>query len=184
MDKRQTVKIISTLFSAYGQANDGNRIAIYTEMLADMPTVLLQASCKKLMASSHYLPAIADIVDAAKSLTAEANGERVKTWAEAQKEIQQGLTRTWYKGCLGELVSDDEYGKPCAPTWSTTEIAAAVDSYGYENLCKCLEADMPIVWAQLRKAYEAATTRKAERETNAPLLAEFKLIAENVKLLK
>ena len=36
----------------------------------------------------------------------------------------------------------------------------------------------------VNQAYEAATARKAERETNAPLLAEFKLIAENVKLLK
>ena len=184
MDKRQTVKIISTLFSAYGQANDGNRIAVYTEMLADMPPALLQASCKKLMATSHFLPAIADIIDAAKSLNAEASGERVKTWAEAQKEIQRGITRTWYKGCLGEPVSDDEYGKPCAPTWSTPEIAAAVDSYGFENLCRALEADMPIVWAQLRKAYEATTARNAEKAINEPLLAEFKLIAQNTKLLK
>lgn len=184
MDKRKTVKIISTLFSAYGQANDGNRIAVYTEMLADMPPALLQASCKKLMATSHFLPAIADIIDAAKSLNAEASGERVKTWAEAQKEIAAGITRTWYKGCLGEEVSDDEYGKPCAPIWSTPEIAAAVDSYGFDNLCRALESDMPIVWAQLRKAYEATTTRKAEKAINEPLIAEFKLITQNVKLLK
>jgi hypothetical protein len=42
---------------------------------------------------------------------------------------------------------------------------------------------MPIVWAQLRKAYEAATTRKAEKEINEPLLDEFKLIAQSVKLI-
>ena len=56
MDKRQTVKIISTLFSAYGQANDGNRIAVYTEMLADMPPALLQASCEKLKRRSQRRP--------------------------------------------------------------------------------------------------------------------------------
>lgn len=183
MDKKQTVKIISTLFSAFGQAQDGNRIAIYTEMLADMPPALLQASCKKLMATSRFLPAIADIIDAAKSLAAETTGERVKTWAEAQKEIALGMTRTWFKGCLGEPVADDEYGKACAPYWSTPEIRAAVDSYGYDNLLLVRESDMPIVWAQLRKAYEAATTRKAEREVNEPLISEFRLMAQKIKCL-
>ena len=114
---------------------------------------------------------------------AEASGDRVKTWAEAQKEIAAGMTRTWFKGCLGEPVSKEDYGKPCAPMWTTPEIAAAVDSYGFDNLCRALESDMPIVWAQLRKAYEAATTRKAEKEINEPLLDEFKLIAQSVKLI-
>ena len=184
MNKRNIVKIISTLFSAYGQAQDGNRIAIYTEMLADMPPELLQASCKKLMATSRFLPAIADIIDASKSLTEEVSDERVKTWAEAQKEISAGIMRTWYKGCLGEPVSDEEYGKPCAPIWTTPEIAAAVDSYGFENIGKVLEADAPIMWAQLRKAYESAVARKKEKEVNDQILTEFKQIAANVKLLK
>ena len=184
MNKKQTVKIITTLFSAYGQANDGNRIAIYTEMLADMPIELLQASCKKLMATSRYVPAIAEIIDASKSLTAEASGDRVKNWAEAQKEIAAGLSRTWFKGCLGEEVSDAEYGTACAPVWSTPERAAAVDSYGYDNLSRVLESDMPIVWAQLRKAYEAATERRTEREVNEAVLTEFKPLIQSVKLLK
>ena len=153
-------------------------------MLADMPIELLQASCKKLMATSRFVPAIADIIDAAKSLTAEATGERVKSWAEAQKEIAAGVTRTWFKGCLGEEVSDEEYGKPCAPAWSTQEIQAAVESYGFDNLRMANVDDMPIVWAQLRKAYEAAVARKNERETNEAILKEFQLIAPVVKRLK
>jgi hypothetical protein len=42
---------------------------------------------------------------------------------------------------------------------------------------------MPIVWAQLRKAYEAATTRKVEKEINEPLISEFRLMAQKVKRL-
>ena len=101
--------------------------------------------------------------------------QRVKPWVEVQKEIQQGITRTWYHGCLGEDVPDELYGKTCDPKWSTPEVKAAVDSYGFDNLGKVLESDMPIVWAQLRRAYEQACEHKKDAETNAHVLAGAEL---------
>ena len=186
MSKLQTVKIIATLFSAYGQAQDGNRIAIYTEMLEDVPPAVLQAVCKKIILQNKFLPAVSEIIEAAHSLIGDNDEQsRVKTWAEAQREIQQGLSRAWFKGCMNEIPqTHEDYGKPCAPMWTTPEIAEAVNSYGFENIGQSLVSDMPIVWAQLRKLYEAACQRKKDKEINERVLCEFKLIGANVKRIK
>ena len=45
-----------------------------------------------------------------------------------------------------------------------------MDSYGFCNLGKALETDMPIIWAQLRKAYESACVRKQEITVNKHVL--------------
>ena len=51
MNKKQIqisrVKILTTLFTAYGQGDDGNRIAIYARALDGMPIEILDAACRK-----------------------------------------------------------------------------------------------------------------------------------------
>ena len=169
MDKR-TVQSITTLFMAYGK-NEPERMAIYCKMLADVPADVLSATVEKAVIQNKFLPTIAELREAVKSLCGSVNAsQRVKPWVEAQKEIQKGITRTWFHGCLGEDVPDELYGKTCDPKWSTPEIKAAVDSYGFDNLGKVLENDMPIVWAQLRNAYEQACNASKEKETNAFVL--------------
>ena len=172
MDKEQVdkTKYIASLFAAVGQSGDGARIAIYYRMLKDVPLEVLKLAIDKLILESKYLPTIAEIREALKALVEEANGTRIKTWQEAQAEIAKGITRSWFHGCLGEDVPDDLYGKPCEPKWSTPEIKAAVDSYGMDNIAMVNASDMPIVWSQLRKAYEQACQRKKEKEVNAYVL--------------
>lgn len=98
---------------------------------------------------------------------------KVKTWQEAQTEISKGLSRTWYVGCLGEVPFDHpDFGQPCEPKWSTPEIKAAVDSYGLDSLNRVMEADMPTVWAQLRRAYDQACQRKDEAAVNSYVLGK------------
>ena len=168
MDKEQIdkTKYIASLFAAFGQSGDGARIAIYYRMLKDVPLKVLKLAIDKLILESKYLPTIAEIREALKALVEESNGTRIKTWQEAQAEIAKGITRSWFHGCLGEDVPDDLYGKPCEPKWSTPEIKAAVDSYGMDNIAMVNASDMPIVWSQLRKAYEQACQRKKEKEVN------------------
>ena len=172
MDKEQIdkTKYIASLFAAFGQSGDGARIAIYYRMLKDVPLEALKLAIDKLILESKYLPTIAEIREALKALMEETNGTRVKTWQEAQAEIAKGITRSWFHGCLGEDVPDDLYGKPCEPKWSTPEIKAAVDSYGMDNIALVNASDMPIVWSQLRKAYEQACQRKKEKEVNTYVL--------------
>lgn len=170
-DKKRKVEIITRFFALYGQAGDGERIAAYVRMFNGIPADFLQMACDQQALRSKFLPSVAELVEGMRSLIGSVdNRRRVKPWHEAQKEIQEGITRTWFHGCLGEPVSDEDYGKPCEPKWSTAEIKEAVDSYGFCNLGKALESDMPIIWAQLRKAYESACVRKQEIIVNKHVL--------------
>lgn len=136
-DKERKVKIITKFFALYGQAGDGERIAAYVRIFNDIPAELLQMACDQQALRSKFLPSVAELVEGMRSLIGTVDDtRRVKPWNEAQREIQQGITRTWFHGCLGESVPDELYGKSCDPKWSTPEIKAAVDSYGFGNIGK------------------------------------------------
>ena len=184
MDKRK-VQAMTTLFIAYGKQNETERIALYCKAFADVPAEILQKIVEKAINDCEYLPSVARLREAGRSLIGSVDvTQRVKPWAEAQKEIQQGLTRTWYHGCLGEDVPDELYGKSCDPKWSTPEIKVAVDSYGFENIGQSLVTDMPIVWSQLRKIYETICLRKKEEIVNNYVLGEGNLLDDKyIKLI-
>lgn len=154
-------KTITTLFTAFGQAGDGARIAAYVVTLADLPTEILQAACKKLMLESRYLPTIAEIVAAAQNLVGEKNGNRLKEWGEAWREIQTAM--------LKEFI----YGKPL---WSTREIELTVKSFGWRELCCTLEDDMPTVRAQLKRIYDSYCARSKEQTINGHVLQHTGLL--------
>lgn len=178
-------QLTASFLAIYGCAGDGNMIAAYVQVLQDIPIEVLRKAYDKVMLECDKRPVPAIVYKAAKSLMEEANGTKMIPWAEVQKEIQQGITRTWFHGCLGEQVSDEDYGKPCGPKWSRPEVEAVVDSYGYDNLCKCNVSDMPIVWAQLRKAYESLMQNKREKEINGYILggeSKFKALVEKTKI--
>ena len=169
----ETYKAVRLLFMAYPQGQKGEEtLKVYAAMLDDIPVALLNKTIKKCICEQKFLPSVAEIRQAAMSLMATVDPSRkVKTWQEAQKEIQQGIARTWFHGCLGEIPFDDpDFGLPCEPMWSTLEIKAAVDSYGFDNLQNVLEVDMPTVWAQLRRLYDQACHRKDEAAVNSYVL--------------
>ena len=186
MDKRK-VQAMTTLFIAYGKQNETERIALYCKAFNDVPTDILQKIVEKVINDCEFLPSVARMREAGRSLIGSVDEtQRVKPWVEVQKEIQKGIARTWYHGCLGEDVPDELYGKSCDPKWSTPEVKEAVDSYGFENLGKVLESDMPIVWSQLRKAYEQACERKKDNETNTLVLdgSELKQLVGKIGEIK
>lgn len=155
-DDVERTEIIGMLFGAYGQSNDGQRQAIYSKMLEDIPTPILRKAVKKIILENKFVPAISEIVEAAKSLVAEVDeSKRVKPWHEAWAEIQTQMHDAFV------------YKKP---VFSTPEIEAAVNSFGWIALCTSLEKDMPIVRAQVRQFYENACKRKAEADMNGYVL--------------
>lgn len=165
---------VRTLFSAYRMDRQTAAQEIYATMLADVPVGLLNKTIKKCICEQKFLPSVAEIRQAAQSLMGSVDpSRRVKTWAEAQKEILQGIRRTWYHGCLGEIPDDDpRFGQSCDPMWSTPEIKAAVDSFGFEALCQSPVDDMSTVLAQLRRLYEQACQRKEETAVNSYVLGD------------
>lgn len=165
---------VRTLFSAYRMDRQTAAQEIYCTMLADVPAGLLNKTIKKCICEQKFLPSIAEIRQAAQSLMGAVDpSRRVKTWTEAQAEILRGIRRTWYHGCLGEIPDDDpRFGQPCDPMWSTPEIKAAVDSFGFEALCQSPVDDMSTVLAQLRRLYEQACQRKEETAVNSYVLGD------------
>ena len=169
----ETYKAVRLLFTAYPQIQKNEEtIKVYATMLADVPVGLLNKTIKKCICEQKFLPSIAEIRRAAQSLMGSVDpSRRVKTWQEAQAEILRGIRRTWYHGCLGEIPNDDpRFGQSCDPMWSTPEINAAVDSFGFEALCQSPVDDMSTVLAQLRRLYEQACQRKEETAVNSYVL--------------
>ena len=148
-DKARRIKIIATLFGAFGQSNDANRQVIYVESLKDIQVELLEKACRKLLLEKKFVPSIAEIVEASRNLAGEVNENlRVKSWPEAWAEIEKAMFAT-------------PWGK--VPVFSTPEIAEAVFSYGWNTLQASIEADMPTVRAQIRRIYEDVCARGVNR---------------------
>lgn len=185
MDKTTNAKIIASMFACYGQGQDGVRIAAYTNMLSGIPTEILSRVSRKLILESKFLPSVAEIVEASRSLMGTMDESfRVKPWGEVQKEIQRGITRTWFHGCLGEDVPTELYGKPCDPKWSNEDVRKTVEAYGFDNIGKAKVDEMPIVWSQLRKIYESICNRKKEESVNRFVLGAGSLLGNtSIKMI-
>lgn len=148
------------LFGAFGQANDAHRQAIYTKVLGDIPNEILSKAVKKMLLESKFLPSIAEVVEAGKSLMGTADDStRVREWAEAWDEIERAMQST-------------PWGH--APVFSRIEIELAVRSFGWHDLQMTLAEDMPTVRAQVRRMYEDVCRRTKEHGHNEYILGRNK----------
>lgn len=154
------IRIIATLFGAYGQAVDGQRPSIYVKMLKDIPVNVLERACQKIILENKFLPSIAEVVEASRSLVGTADDDsRIREWDEAWAEIERAMQAT-------------PWGK--YPTFSRPEIAQAVASFGWHDLQMTLAEDMPTVRAQVRRMYEDVCKRTKERGSNEYILGNSK----------
>lgn len=154
------IRIIATLFGAYGQAVDGQRPSIYVKMLKDIPVNVLERACQKIILENKFLPSIAEVVEASRSLVGTADDDsRIREWDEAWAEIERAMQATPW----------GQY-----PTFSRPEIAQAVASFGWHDLQMTLAEDMPTVRAQVRRMYEDVCKRTKERGSNEYVLGRNK----------
>lgn len=155
-ENTELIGIMSGMFAAYGKSGDAARIAVYCKVFEDADVRLLKKTVLKILAENKFVPTIADIMDAMKSLEGTmVESRRVKTWEEAWREINAKMYST-------------PWGR--TPDWSTPEIAAAVDAYGWHNLHTSQESDMSAIRAQIRRFYEDACTRIAVDTKNKAVL--------------
>lgn len=155
-NEAKVVKVIAMMFGAFGQGNDINRIKIYTQFLKSFPAEVVDKAVQKVILNCKFLPTIAELTEAIKELSGALNENvRVKTWEEAWNEIQRKMQST-------------HYGK--TPEWSSPEIKAAVDAFGWHDLQTCLADDMPTIRAQIRRFYEDACKRLSNKSQNEALL--------------
>ena len=176
MDNSKHSQILATLFTAYDQGGNEKRLAAYTMALQDIPDDLLMKACHKLMLEKVFIPAIAEIVQACRSLVGSVDDKRrERTWAEAWEEIMKQVRQCGL------------YDKP---DWSTPEIAAAVKAYGYSDLCNLNRDELQTARAQCRRYYEDACRKKQETAVNDFVLKKISgaqmigLLPEKRKILQ
>ena len=148
-DDEKRKKILAMLFGAFGKADDADRLAIYRKMLEDMPVVLLSKAVKKLIFEKTFLPSVAEIVTAAKSIAVEVNAaNRLPDWQEAWAEIERAVQ------CGG------------TPEFSHPIITLAVKTYGLVNLRMCSVDMWQAAQAQVRRIYDDLCRRYSDKELN------------------
>lgn len=169
-DKTTKAKIIASMFACYGQGADGVRIATYVSVLGDLPTDILSKVCKKMILTTKFLPSVAEIVSASRSLMGTMDeSSRLKTWDEAWQEIQTQINEAFI------------YEKP---KFSRPEIEQAVKRYGWADLCNTPSKDWNTAHAQLREIYKTICARSQEESINKFVLGEGKLLDDKcIKLI-
>lgn len=159
-DKEKRGQIVGMLFGAFGQANDAHRQAIYTKVLGDIPNEILSKAVKKLLLESKFLPSIAEIVEASRSLLGTADdANRVREWDEAWAEIEKAMYST-----------PDGH----TPVFSRPEIALTVQCIGWDTLRHCEAREFTNVRAQVRRMYEDVCRRTKEHGSNEYILGKSK----------
>ena len=168
-DKSKKAKAIAMLFGSFGQGSDAERMAIYVEMLNDIPADVLDKVCKKAMYESKYLPSIAELVQSANNFIGEMAGQTILPWDEAWKEIEKEMHDTFV------------YGKP---QFSRPEIEKAVKAFGWQELCEVTIKELPIVRAQLRDMYNGICEQSRRSKINSYVMGDGVLIERvNVRRL-
>lgn len=167
MSKAKQLKAITMLFTAYGQGGEAERIAMYVEMLKDIPAEVLEKVCRKAILECKYLPSIAEILQAARNFM----GEETLPFADAWDEIETQMKEAFV------------YEKP---KFSRKEIEKTVNAFGWQELCEVTTKELPVVRAQLRDMYLAICEQSKKSKVNNYVMGNEKLIGggEHWKMLR
>ena len=161
-------KIMTILFASFDKQDQKQRIEIYCRMLKDIPQDVLQKVVEKTIYENKFLPSIAEIVEACRSLTSTASGEReVPDWSEAWAEVEKAMR-------------DTHWGKN--PKFSHPAIEQAVKNYGWESIHKVMADDYHTMQAQLRRVYDEVAKRFVENKRNNIILQSDAVLAQGKTL--
>lgn len=151
--------VLKQLFSAYPntQATD-ETVAMYVRLLGDIPEQELQTVVDQAVATSKFLPTIAELRDMYHSLTAI---NRI-TWVEGWDMVQHEIRRI---GSYGAPKFDDEL---------TARVVAAM---GWREICA--SENQGTDRAQFRDMYQALAARA---DTTQKLLPQARNFAARVAL--
>lgn len=152
----EIVRLLRQYFQAFPKAEmPDSAWAMYGRALSPLTLEEINAAMLKLLRTAKFWPSVAEIFEAAKSVTETAQEIGLPTAAEAWEEViaqarKNGLYRKW------------EYSCP--------EVEAALKAFGKEELCMTETAQVNTSRAQFMRMYKEICERKTEiRENNAVL---------------
>lgn len=160
MDKTNDIAVlqaITLLFKAYKQLDDTERMKIYVNRFREFPANIVRTACQKVIDEQEFMPSIAHIVKAIRSLS-ETAGVRTLGFDEVYAEIQHELYR-----CAGTNRK---------PTFKSVAAQNIVGTIGWGTLITASSREASVIRAQMRQIYEQQSKRKTEQQTNRYLLAK------------
>jgi hypothetical protein len=159
---------MTILFASFDKQDQKQRIEIYCRMLKDIPQDVLQKVVEKTIYENKFLPSIAEIVEACRSLTSTASGEReVPDWNEAWAEVEKAMRDTPWGG---------------KPKFSHPAIEQAVKNYGWKSIHEVMADDYHTMQAQLRRVYDEVAKRFIENKRNNIILQSDAVLAQGKTL--
>ncbi len=145
MTRAETARLLAFVTALYPKIELGPAtVPAWHEMLGDMPFELAMTATKRVLSQQTFpsLPAIGEIRAAAVDLTAPKLRDPGEAWREVMQEIRR----------VGS------YGKP---EFSTPEVALAVATIGWRELCLSDEGD-GVIRAHFLRVYEQYARRARE----------------------
>ena len=155
--KAKQLKIITMMFTAFGQGGEAERIAMYVEMLKDIPADVLDKVCRKAILESRFLPSIAELLQTARDFM----GVETLPFADAWDEIETQMHEAFV------------YEKP---RFSRPEIERTVNAFGWQELCEVTTKELPIVRSQLRDMYNAICEQSKKTEVSQYVVGKGELL--------
>lgn len=151
MGQLETLKALSALQLAYPKDFSEQQLDFYVNMLNDIPPDILFAAVRKLINTSSFLPTIAELRAEANTVAKMAAGKETMNADEAWGKVQKAIASV---------------GMYEVPDFDDEILAETVKNLGWKEICQTPIEDTAILRAQFRKAFEQASTRRAEkRET-------------------
>ncbi len=154
MTEKEAITLVGMLFAAYPKFEVPKAtIKLYQQFLQDLDFDLARAAVAKHIALSQYFPTVAELRDAALSLT-----NRTPSSADAWCEVMEQISMT------------GSYG---VPKFSHPAIKKAVKAIGWTNLCWTEE--IGVERAHFMKIYEVYRKREVENAKILPLFEKLGL---------
>ena len=161
-------KSITFLFASFGQEQNIQRMKIYMQMLKDIPEDVLGKVVQKVIYENKFLPSVAELVEACRSLVATTNGvKEVPDWSEAWAEVEKAMR-------------DTHWGEN--PSFSHPAIQQAVKNYGWKSIHEVMSDDYHTMQAQLRRVYDEVAKRFIEDKRNNFILQNEPALAQSKTL--
>lgn len=158
-------KIIGALGIAFNFSPE--KIALYSEMLKDIPAETLNAAVKQVINTSVYPPTVAEIRKTAERLS----GKQAPDYTAAWGRFKRGFSR-WGSYRKAEFLAELERERDPA-------LIEAVKRFGWEEYGASATENESVQRAQFREIYNAVADRMTESRRMAALTGDKAYLPKN-----
>lgn len=150
MTRDEVITLIQTIIVMYPGSKinaDPLTVAVWHEMLRDLPGDVVSAATKRMCATLKFPPSIADVLDNVAQATREAQG--IPTAGEAWAKVRKAMS--WY----GYYRPDEAREALGEGIWRAIEMVG-----GWREVC---EGERTIISAQFERRYDAMVQQGLNR---------------------